>query len=183
MVCGSCGTPFESASAENTTPAAGVAAASSGLQKYIKPIIACVAAIVAIILCVCLFGGGAKKAAKKTMKAMIKGNEKTIAKMLSARYGDKDDRETYAEYLALDDDDVKVTFKIKGTEKVKKDDLEDIKEAVADGGELDEKDVKKAVKVKFEVTTKDKDSGDKDTNTVRFIMTKEKGSWKLYDIK
>ena len=183
MVCGSCGTPFESAGADNTTPAAGVAPAASGLQKYIKPIIAAVAAILAIILCVTIFGGGAKKAAKKTMKAMIKGNEKTVAKMLSARYGDKDDRETYAKFLALDDDDVKVTFKVKGIEKVKKDDLKDIKEAVANGGVLDEKDVKKAVKVKIEVTAKDKDTGDKDTSTVRLIMTKEKGSWKLYDIK
>ena len=179
MVCGNCGTPFEAAPAGAPAPVA-----KAGLQKYIKPIIAAVVAVIIIILGVNIFGGGAKGAAKKAMKAMINGDEKAMAKILSARYGDEDSRESYAKMLAGEkDDDLKITYKVKDTKTLDKDDLKDIKKNVAAGGEIDEDDVKKAVKVKFEVTIKDKDSGDKETETISFIMTKEKGSWKLYDVR
>ncbi|HIS17697.1 MAG TPA: hypothetical protein IAC02_03700 [Candidatus Coprovivens excrementavium] len=144
--------------------------------------------IVVIVLLVVYLTGGSKGAVKGFAKAYVKMDAKEVVKYMHedylAYYEDLDiDLED-----SLDDgfDDLKdedyeyLSYEINDSEKIEKDDVEDIAESLEELYDINENDVKAAVlyTIKFKVD----DDGDKDTLKNDVTAVKISGKWYIFPV-
>lgn len=145
-------------------------------QKIIKfgAIGAVLAVLIVIVSIFIAKGSGYKGALKKYMNAMEKGNWskfKQVSLLASEGVIDQDEFEEKAE-------DIKsIKYKIKKTEKIDKDDLEEINESLKFMGV--DKTIKKGYVVTVEITTKT-DDGETEEDTVEMYAAKIGGKWKVF---
>ena len=166
-------------------------------RKTLIGLIAGAAALV-LILAVLLFGGGAKGAVKKYMKACIKGNGKTIINMQPKKVineikdegdMDKDDWKDYIEDYNEDLEDYfkalkkshggepKITYEIVDQWSLDKkdEDFEDIQDMYDDAF-----DAKVSAVKAFEIDVTMKAGGEKEEKTITLYMVKIGLSWYPY---
>ncbi len=144
--------------------------------------------IVVIVLLVVYLTGGSKGAVKGFAKAYVNMDAKEVVKYMHedylAYYEDLDiDLED-----SLDDgfDDLKdedyeyLSYEINDSEKIEKDDVEDIAESLEELYDINENDVKAAVlyTIKFKVD----DDGDKDTLKNDVTAVKISGKWYIFPV-
>lgn len=147
-----------------------------------------IAVIVVIVLLVVYLTGGSKGAVKGFAKAYVNMDAKEVVKYMHedylAYYEDLDiDLED-----SLDDgfDDLKdedyeyLSYEINDSEKIEKDDVEDIAENLEELYDINENDVKAAVlyTIKFKVD----DDGDKDTLKNDVTAVKISGKWYIFPV-
>ena len=147
-----------------------------------------IAVIVVIVLLVVYLTGGSKGAVKGFAKAYVNMDAKEVVKYMHedylAYYEDLDiDLED-----SLDDgfDDLKdedyeyLSYEINDSEKIEKDDVEDIAESLEELYDINENDVKAAVlyTIKFKVD----DDGDKDTLKNDVTAVKISGKWYIFPV-
>lgn len=165
-------------------------------KNVLAPIIA--VAVVVILVLIVIFnliaGGGYKKPIDNMMKSIETGKGKYIYKampefLVEYRYDDDDKDEIYdaldesMEYVVemLEDeygDDIKLSYKVKDKEKIKKSDLKDLEEDIEDTYDEDVK-VSKGYEVKIKLKIKGDDDEDEDTTTIN--VYKIDGDWCLMD--
>ena len=152
--------------------------------------------VIAVIIVFFMFkgciGGGAEKPIKNMIKYTETGKykyiEKTMPKALIKAY-DEDDLEKQAEFMEemweeqFDEGKPRVSYKVEDKDKLDKDELEDIEEAIESQLEMmdaDDDDVKvtKGYEYELEITTKY--DGDKDTEDETVTVVKVDGKWCMF---
>jgi hypothetical protein len=196
--CGYCGTPVAAAPAKAAAKKPPVDVAKLMKDPKVKKFapVAIIAAVLVVVLLIVAIasGSGAKGAAKKYMKAIIKNNPDKYVDVLSARYfGEDYDEDKMAEYKENFEDDVKdayddfeeaygsnvkIKYEVLATFDIRNEDkLEDIEEELQDE-DIDYGKEVKAKKVVLLVTIK------VDENQTTFVdevtLVKEDGKWKVY---
>ncbi|MGN1481043.1 zinc ribbon domain-containing protein [Porcipelethomonas sp.] len=160
------------------------------------PLVAAAAVVLLVLIIIfnLIFGAGYKKPIDNMMKSIETGKGKYLYKsmpefLVEYRYDDDKKDEIYdaldesMEYVVemLEDeygDDIKVSYKIKDKEKIKKKDLEKLEENIEDT--YDEKvKVSKGYEVKIKIKIKGDDDKDEDTTTIN--VYKIDGDWCLMD--
>lgn len=142
--------------------------------------------LLVIVLLVVYLVGGSKGAIKGFAKAYVDMDAKKIVKYFHEDYLAYFDDLGYDIEDSLDDvfDDYKdndyeyLSYEINDSEKIEKDDVEDIAEGLEDSYDIDEKEVKAAVlyTIKFKVD----DDGDKDTVKEDYTAVKISGKWYIF---
>lgn len=199
VVCPNCGngaaeevksTVVENASSATEATSEKTSDANSALKSdnvkkiaIIGGIVAVAAIILAIIISI--ISGGWKKPIDNYFKGMQKANLKTYEKAYPEFYNDKmkldeDDMEKMLDSLEDEyGEKIKISYKITKSEKIKKDDLENIAKYIE---KIYKEDVKvtagKEVKVKATIKGKD----DEDTDTDKMYVYKIDGKWKLFNV-
>lgn len=139
-----------------------------------------VAVIVVLIIIFSIFGGGWKKPIDNYFKGMGKFNadkyEKAYVEFIADDMDiDDDSMEKMEDYFEDEyGEKIKISYKIKEKEKIKKDDLEKVQEYVEEYYEEDVK-ITKGYKVKVKATIKGKDK--EETNTEDMYVYKVDGKW------
>lgn len=141
------------------------------------------AVIIILILLFSLLGGGYEKPIKNYFKGMEKSNAemymKAFPEFMDYDYDD-DDMEDMMDYLEDEyGEKIKISYKIKDKEKIKKDDLEDIQKYIEEIYDEEVK-VKAGYEVKVKATIKGKD-GD-ESNTEEMYVYKIDGKWCYFDV-
>lgn len=142
--------------------------------------------VVAIVVLVAYLGGGSKGAVKGFAKAYADMDAKKVVKYMNKDYLEASEDNGYDIEESLDDlfdnyddNDYKIlSYEITDSEKVDKDDLEDIADDLEDNCDIKAKTVKAAVvyTIKFKV----KDDGDKDTVKKDVTAVKISGKWYVF---
>lgn len=170
-------------------------AAKTGINSYTEKLktdkkvlgitIAVVVVLVLLIGCV-YFTGGSKGVAKNYANAYVKSNSKKIMKYMHeglVEYYDDlgiDLEETLEDtFDENDDNDYKfLSYELVDSEKLDKDDVEDLAEDLDKAYDIDEDHVKAAVV--YTIKYKVKDDGDKDTLKNDITVVKIKGKWYVF---
>lgn len=149
-------------------------------------IIGVVVAIIVILLLAIYLMGGSKGAVKGYAKAYIKMDAKKVVEYYNEDYLAYYDDLNFEVEDTLDDifDELKdndyeyISYEINDSEKIDKDDVEDIAEYLDDTYDIREKDVKAAVlyTIKYKVD----DDGDKDTLKEDVTAVKIDGKWYIF---
>ena len=138
----------------------------------------CAAIVIVLIVLISLVGGsGAKSAMKKYMSAIQKDKPGKMASVLYVRHGQ--DADDYAEDRVENERKHcdKIKFEILDVEKLKKKELEDLKDRLHDEGFDDTDKIKSAATVA--VKTVKKDGSEKDVEFDTYTVVKLKGKWKV----
>ena len=150
--------------------------------------IAAIVVIVAVSILISAIFPGPKKVVKKYLNGLEKGDAKAVVNCMPSYLweDDKDEKEEFIDSLedSLDYLEIEsIDFKIKDVEKLDKDDQEDYEEMFEYMekfyDDFDAKDVSAFREVKVKVTVELED--DKQTNTVKFLLIKYKGQWKIFN--
>ena len=188
VTCPHCGPQAEPAAepvVENTANGASNSANSMDTKNIAIIGGIAVAVIVVLIIIFNIFGKGWKKPIDNYFKGMVKGD---TDKYLSAYpefmdMGDTIDDEYMEDRVDELEDEygekLKVSYKITKKEKIKKDDLEDVKEYIEERYEEDVK-VSKGYELKVKATIKGKD--DEDTESQKMYVYKIDGKWKYFSV-
>ena len=156
-------------------------------DKALLAICCAVCAVVVIVLVVLLVGAfnGSSKPVKQFSSGMVKLDSKKVCKSFAKdMFEDEDELDECVDLLDetfedMDDSDEKLkSYKIEGSKKLDKDDIEDIAEKVEDAFDIDEKKVKKVVRYKVSFDAKGKDN---DTDLYIF-SAKIKGRWSVIGV-
>lgn len=154
-------------------------------KKVLGITIGVVVALVLLIGCA-YFTGGSKGVAKNYANAYVKSNTKKIMKYMHeglVEYYDDlgiDLEETLEDaFDENDDNDYKyLSYELVDSDKLDKDDVEDLAEDLDKYYDIDEKSVKAAVV--YTIKYKVKDDGDKDTIKNDITVIKIKGKWYVF---
>ena len=189
-VCPNCGNGAQQAQEPaNESTYSNTSTSNSGNIKNIAIIGGVIAAIVVVAaILINILGSGWKKPINNYFKGMQKANSKTYLSAYPDFYVDKYDLEnTYDDdgmEEMLDDledeygEKIKITYKVKSKESIKKDDLKKVQEYIEKYYEEDVK-VSAGKKVKVKATIKGKDDSDTDTRTL--YVYKIDGKWKVFN--
>lgn len=147
--------------------------------------VAIIVVVVAVVL-IAYLTGGSKGAIKGFAKAYVDMDAKKVVKYMHEDFLEASEDNGYDIEESLDDlfdnyddNDYKfLSYEITDSEKVDKDDVEDIAEDLDENCDIKEKDVKAAVvyTIKFKVD----DDGDKDTVKSDFTAVKIKSKWYIF---
>ena len=148
-----------------------------------------VATIALIIILVSLIFPSPKAVAKKLMNGIARGDAKAVVNCMPDYIWDGDPDEKKDAIDSLDDvlDEIdfdKFTYEIRRVSKLDKDEIDDLEDELDDMEDIyDELNADKATafrEVKIKVTVKI--DGEKETNTLKLILMKYKGQWKVYNV-
>ena len=188
--CEACGAPLKEAPQSSFNLPEGFDV--DKFKPYLKPALIVIAVIIVFFMLKGCIGGGAEKPIKNMIKYTETGKykyiEKTMPKALIKAY-DEDDLEKQAEFMEemweeqFDEGKPRVSYKVEDKDKLDKDELEDIEEAIESQLEMmdaDDDDVKvtKGYEYELEITTKY--DGDKDTEDETVTVVKVDGKWCMF---
>jgi transposase len=198
VFCGNCGTMYTAAPVEAPVEAPVQEEAPAPKKKFnlMTLIIAAAGALTLLILMIALLASGGKKSAVKNYEKVMNGKVNALTKMAPKDYWkyleDEEDvdidelKEEFEEMLEGQQErwedeygkNVKIKIKMEDSKKMKKKDLKNLAEALADRYEfISKKDVKKAFEVDLEMTIKGRD--DEDDSEMEAAVVKIGGKWYL----
>lgn len=200
-VCGQCGTPVESASAEEPANQQGTAtqATAKGNKSgnIVKIAIAAVAAVVVLTVGVNVAGNftGYKGTLNKMTTALQKNDTATLEGLASSisdetvseYYGEKS---LYTQYDNLISNTLdkyeekvgnikKISYEITDSTEMSDRRLQNTLDSLTDAYNMDTSDIKKIVEVECKITVKGANKKSASYNAVNLYMVKEKGGWKI----
>lgn len=156
-------------------------------KKFLTMVVAIVGAVLLLVLGGAFyFNGGSKGAVKGFAKAFVKADAKKVVKYMNEDYLEASEDAGFDIEDSLDeafddneDKDFKyLSYEIVDSDKLDKDDVEEVAEQLEENCDIDEDTVKAAVvyTIKFKVD----DDGDKDTEKKEVTAVKIKGKWYIF---